>query len=424
MEQRLMAHGQNSGQERDSMLRRVAIVLSSLPPSVASKLVGSIAPDSKQEIHRAMTSLDDVDPLERSRAFHAFKVSIEQHHNLTGATQSTDHRATQQTNASNHGATNQGAGDTRLAAASRVVSGQMVREANSAPKHPDHNDSSSAPMSFIEEVDDQVLLRLLAGEHPQTVALVMASISPERAGRVLPQLDARTQTETLHRIGRLEGIPDTAIADVAEHFKQRIAQQSNQQSQSLGRTALDAILAAMPAQSRPSAAPNPPSAPQSASAPPTPAFPSADVQKQDLAQKIRLAEHTLPEPNDVIAEDHSHSGESRRQEASYGTAAKQVSDASSLNSTDAIAKHLESMAPADLCQALGRVDTRVAMLALCGLPGYTTDAALAVLPKAEAKRVRHAMNSIGALNLRDIDDAKEAVARAAAAARQHAPLAA
>jgi flagellar motor switch protein FliG len=228
----------------------------------------------------------------------------------------------------------------------------------------------------------------------------------------------------LHRIGRLEGIPDAAITDVAEHFKQRIAQHSDQPSETLGRSTLDAILAAMSAQSRPLAAADSRTTPRRAEPPPARDFPSSDAHRQELAHKIRLAEHTLPETNEASLDDRQSGYETSRPEPTHGAEPTLSSEASPPTSTDAIATHLESLPPAELCQALGKVDTRVAMLALCGLPGHTTNAALAVLPKAEAKRVRQAMNSIGSLNLRDIDDAKEAVARASVTSRQHAPLAA
>ena len=52
------------------------------------------------------------------------------------------------------------------------------------------------------------------------------------------------------------------------------------------------------------------------------------------------------------------------------------------------------------------------MLALCGLPNQITSAVLALLPKAESRKVREAMNSLGALQLREIDEAKEAIANA------------
>ncbi len=52
------------------------------------------------------------------------------------------------------------------------------------------------------------------------------------------------------------------------------------------------------------------------------------------------------------------------------------------------------------------------MLALCGLPNQVTEAALSILPRAHAKKVRIKMNSLGSLQLREIDEAKEKVAQA------------
>ena len=49
-------------------------------------------------------------------------------------------------------------------------------------------------------------------------------------------------------------------------------------------------------------------------------------------------------------------------------------------------------------------------MALCGLPNQVTSAVLALLPKAESRKVRESMNSLGALQLREIDEAKEIVA--------------
>ncbi len=312
-------------------------------------------------------------------------------------------------------------------AASRVMAGDSVRQ-HSAPLNLASDGASVTPMSFLDDVEDQVLLQLLKGEHPQTIAVVLASIRPEQAGRILPQLDARTQTETLHRIGRLDGFPDAAITEVAEHFKQRIVEQTNLQTASPGRNALDAILAAMPAQASSQSNHSVATAVQPTQAPPPAVFPSADEPQQDLAHKIRLAEHTLPDTIDEGGDDHQHHP-SVRPASSRGTASDRSTSGgrnnpSPLHSTDSIHNHLQTMAAAKLCEALGRVDTRVAMLALCGLPSHTADAALAILPKAEAKRVRQAINSLGSLNLRDIDDAKEAVARASMAKRQRAPLAA
>ena len=64
--------------EREAALRRIAIVLSSLPPAVATRLLGELDGNSKQLVRRTMTGLSDVDPLERKRAIQAFAGSVRQ----------------------------------------------------------------------------------------------------------------------------------------------------------------------------------------------------------------------------------------------------------------------------------------------------------------------------------------------------------
>lgn len=402
-----MTHGPQIGGDRNGMLRRVAIVLSSLPSSVASELLGSMSPNTRQSVRQAMSGLSDIDPLERQRAFHAFKTSMEQ--------QPPPHR------------------EPVNRPGSSVVRGNTVRD-SSAVEVTTTSHPASGQLHFLEDVDDEDLLDLLVGEHPQTIAVVLASVSPEKAGAILPRLDARTQTETLRRIGRLDTFPDEAIVDVAELFQQRVSKTMNRKTGSAGRSALNAILSAMPGHSHPNV--HPPAVEHSnASVRPTagpntaqtergqtesdtfrarPAqhdFPTTDEPQRDLLQSLRVAEHTLPDAQTGTTSRWSATTAEPMPAASESFGNRNATSSPNLHSTDAIAKHLENLSPAALCQALGRVNTRVAVLALCGLPNAVSESALAMLPKSEAKKVRSAMSSLHSLNLRDIDDAKEAIAR-------------
>ena len=109
----------------------------------------------------------------------------------------------------------------------------------------------------------------------------------------------------------------------------------------------------------------------------------------------------------------SHASESEQAaNDSHASQRELASHGKHFDSTEEIHAHLVGLRPAALCGALGRVTTREAMLALCGLPVEIADAALALLPRAEAKAVRLKMNSLGSLHLREIDRAKESVAEA------------
>ncbi len=412
-----MADGWNSGLDREAMLRRVAIVLSSLPAPVAANLLGEIDENTKQAVRRTMTSLSDVDPLEHKRALHAFKISVQkpdaspdQFHSSTAA----------ESEPVVSGSVPQQAGNP----VSRVV------ESGPDPQRPIH------PFAFVEEVNEQALVELLGTEHPQTVAIVLASIQPEHAARILPRLDAGLQQEALTRIGRLGEIPAASVTDVAEHFRRSLANKSTLNSDSVGRRALDAILAAMPNASdqyEPELAPtSPPVVPVHVTDEALETlpvrndnFPSAVSTAEDLSSKLRIAEGTSPTSSSESPYFQASSSRHRvdaglgSYEASVDAAvsgspgvANPVGGNDAFPSTDSIHQHLLQLSPQNLCETLGKVETRTAMLALCGLPNQVTSAVLAILPRTQSRKVREAMNSLGTLQLREIDQAKEAIAYA------------
>lgn len=431
-----MANRQISESDREAMLRRIAIVVRALPPEVGAELLGSIGPQTEQAIKRTMTSLADVDPLEQRRAFQAFKVSL--HQQPSPAPPPTPRDTDEITLGQSRSEPSQ--------PTSRVVS--------SPPTENRSRRSESSPLSFLSDVDDETLVRLLAVEHPQTIALVLASIAAPQAARLLPRLSPQTQSDALSRIGRLGEIPKAAVAEIAEHFQNRVAQQADNQRGS-GQAALNAILAALPASAYqpppPTTARETEPALQRTTATPhadptgDSDFPSASVPAIDLTQKLRVAEHTWPvdeRDSDRTAAGSTHRRDEPPNEQANidALAALQVlgedleaeSSAAempvNLDSTDAIHQYLMRLAPLDLCHALGSVETRSAMLALCGLPNQVAEAVFEILPRAKAKQVRATMNSLGSLQLREIDDAKEQVARASVAlsreASERVPLAA
>jgi flagellar motor switch protein FliG len=351
-----------------------------------------------------------VDPLEQQRAIEAFKVMLHREPAIEPASRDE--------------------GDSlQLQSESRIVKNSFTSVPVTPPSAAKYDESTekpsntSSPLEFLSDVDRSTLARLLTGEHPQTIALVLASIAPDQAAGVLPRLDARLQQETMSRIGRLGEIPETAIAEVAVHFRSRLDQQNAEDRPTLGRRALDAILAAMPKdEARPDA--NRRGDPSDRERTPR-GFPSSEDPAIDLSNRLKVAAETWPSSDPAETEGPDDASEfsadpvgPRSQSPAVSTSPGSVDDrvesasSSAFQSTDAIHRHLIGLSPAELCQALGKVSTRDAILALCGLPVEIVEAALAVLPRAQAKSVRSKMNSLGSLNLREIDIAKEQVADA------------
>ena len=428
-----MSDGWNSGSDREAMLRRVAIVLSSLPAPVAADLLSEIDANTKQAVRRTMASLSDVDPLEQKRALHAFKVSVQKPDASLDRFQSS-------TGSGSESGDSVQVREQRVGnPASRVVASgpDSTESGGQAPHDPQQQPN---PFAFIEQVNSQSLVDLLGTEHPQTVAIVLASIKPGHAARILPRLDAGLQQEALTRIGRLGEIPAASVTDVAEHFRRSLANESTGAKDSVGRRALDAILAAMPHGNEQrdagllrasSAATHIHAAPGFSGAVDEVSktlnaryddFPSAVSAAEDLSSRLRVAEGISSTLSNEISHSQAaypHCGSAAgldSYEALVDAAvlvssesANTLGETDSFPSTDSIHQHLLQLSPQHLCETLGKVETRTAMLALCGLPNQVTSAVLALLPRAQSRKIKEAMNTLGALQLREIDQAKEAI---------------
>lgn len=421
-----MERARTTGSDRDAALRRVAIVLSSLPAPIASQLLSTFGPDSAARLRHAMSSLADVDPLEHRRVLQAFKGSLSQ---PSGSpTRSRQQPVPSMDDEISIGSESMGSGEGQgeRGAGSRVVSSSTAEQ--SSPT------SNASSLAFLGDVDDDTLMGMLRGEHPQTIALVLASIAPVQAARVLPSLDTALQGDALSRIGRLGEIPGDVVEEIAVHLRARIKQAENVNRSEAGQRALGAILAAMPqavnhraepqaaapARSTASADRHPHPTPAShrdqrdgfASAQPS-GFAEADLSAVDQTHRLRLVTSLWPDETQPAAGDDPPNPQADASApATHSAAVGADQQLPTLASTDSIHQHLLDLTAEELCEALGAVTTRQAILALCGLPHEVAQAVLSVLPRSQARQVRRGMSSLQTLELREIDEAKEAVASA------------
>ncbi|MDR6972268.1 flagellar motor switch protein FliG [Leifsonia shinshuensis] len=74
---------------------------------------------------------------------------------------------------------------------------------------------------FLDTVEPAQVQMLLAGELPQTSALVLAHLRADHASRILTGLDERTRTEVAHAIATMGSPSPDAVRVVAETLKQR-----------------------------------------------------------------------------------------------------------------------------------------------------------------------------------------------------------
>ena len=81
------------------------------------------------------------------------------------------------------------------------------------------------PFGFLHEAEEENLAQLLAGERPQTIALVLSHLPAERAGDVLARFAPVQQVEVVRRLVDLENSDPEALHDVERALESRLSQQ-------------------------------------------------------------------------------------------------------------------------------------------------------------------------------------------------------
>ncbi len=66
----------------------------------------------------------------------------------------------------------------------------------------------------LKWMDSKAVAQIIAGEHPQIAAIVLAHLEPEQSASILPLLSEDLRTEVLMRIASLSEVPQTALTEL------------------------------------------------------------------------------------------------------------------------------------------------------------------------------------------------------------------
>ena len=69
-------------------------------------------------------------------------------------------------------------------------------------------------LEALKWLDPDTIARFLQGEHPQTIAVILAHLEPAQAGAVIGSLPYSQQTDVLFRIANLERVPPGVIREL------------------------------------------------------------------------------------------------------------------------------------------------------------------------------------------------------------------
>ncbi|HVX11045.1 MAG TPA: FliG C-terminal domain-containing protein [Pirellulales bacterium] len=303
----------------DDNLRRAAILVMSLDEAAAEAVLERLPEDDAARVRRMLVELDGVDPDEERRTVDEF---------MRG-------RPPRQ---------NRGVElDPRLARRIEAT----TKKTPATPPADDHR-----PFRFLHAARGEKITPFIAGEHPQTIAVIVSHLPDDRAADVLASLDAELQADVVERLIDLDQANPDVVREVEHALESRMLEQAlAERRQESGLESVARILdAAEPSLRR-------------------------SIMKNLSRHDRRLAERLRPQRFDFADLD-------------------QVDDAT-------------------LAAIFGAVDAEVTQLALAGADERLVDRLLRLLGPVEAKKMRRTIERLGPMRLSDVEEAQHEVARVA-----------
>ncbi len=94
--------------------------------------------------------------------------------------------------------------------------------------------TDSRPLETIATMQPRMVANILAGEHPQTLALIISTQQPGHAGKILAYLPEDLQAEVLLRVAKTDKVSAETIAQLEDVLKRDIGIAVNREQQHVG----------------------------------------------------------------------------------------------------------------------------------------------------------------------------------------------
>lgn len=94
--------------------------------------------------------------------------------------------------------------------------------------------AANRSLEALEVVDAKSLANFLINEHPQTIAVILSHLEPEKKGEVLKRLPEALQAEAVLRMANLEYVDPALIAEINAVLKEELATMGTVEQAALG----------------------------------------------------------------------------------------------------------------------------------------------------------------------------------------------
>jgi flagellar motor switch protein FliG len=184
--------------------RKVAILMVSLSKDSASAIMKNLDPESIETVTREIAGLQSVSEDQRQEVIQEFHaVALARTYSEVGGLGYAKSLLGQTLNKDD---------------AARIIEHQYY----------------SKPFTFLHKAETDNLLMFIQDEHPQTIALILAHLTPDKASEILSGLPAEKQVEVVSRISRMEQTSPEVIKEVERGLETRVSGLMSDKSQRVG----------------------------------------------------------------------------------------------------------------------------------------------------------------------------------------------
>lgn len=189
-----------------SDLRKAAVLLMSLPEDDAATLIAKLKPKQVEAVSIEIAKLNSINSEEQETIIKEFAAVAP-------------------------GSLGGRAGGLDLA--SRLVEQALGKNATGTLDTV-RQSIEALPFAFLNKVDAQNLLTFIVDEHPQTIALILCHLAPQRAAEILKALSSEKQLSVITRVARMGQTNPEIIEQVEQGLESRMASVMSQSFENAG----------------------------------------------------------------------------------------------------------------------------------------------------------------------------------------------
>ena len=187
---------QGAGEKETTGIRKTAILLVSLDKSTAGEILKKLTEEQVHSVSREIANLSSVEIEERQSV-------VEEFHRLALARSYTEAG---------------GLSYARALLSETLSEGEANRIMNQI-----ESQIYAKPFNFLQKAETESLLAFIMDEHPQTIALILAHLPPDKASDILGGLPDEKKVEVVSRISKMEQTSPEVIKEVERSLEKRLS---------------------------------------------------------------------------------------------------------------------------------------------------------------------------------------------------------